>query len=98
MDSETEPTLSEHPSKPPELAPGVSRYSYYALSVLTLVNFLNYIDRQVLPAVAPSMRQELGLSQTEIGFMEDALLLSFTVFALLFGTLVVRYSRPTVIA
>src|SRR6185503_2789408 len=71
----------------------VPRYSYYALSVLTLVNFLNYIDRQVLPAVAPSMRAELGLSQAEIGFMEDALLISFTVFALLFGRLGDRYSR-----
>ena len=63
MDSEAKPTLSEHPSKPGEISPAVPRYSYYALSVLTLVNFLNYIDRQVLPAVAPSMRLELGLSQ-----------------------------------
>src|SRR5437016_13236157 len=98
MDSEASPTSSEHPSKPREVSPAVPRYSYYALSVLTLVNFLNYIDRQVLPAVAPSMRQELGLSQTEIGFMEDALLLSFTVFALLFGTLGDRYSRTKLMA
>ena len=98
MDSEANPTSPEHPSKPREVSPAVPRYSYYALSVLTLVNFLNYIDRQVLPAVAPSMRQELGLSQTEIGFMEDALLLSFTVVALLFGTLVDRYSRTKLMA
>jgi MFS family permease len=76
----------------------VPRYSYYALSVLTLVNFLNYIDRQVLPAVAPSMRAELGLSQSEIGFMEDALLISFTVLALLFGRLGDRYSRTKLMA
>lgn len=98
MDSEANPTSSEHASKPREVSPAVPRYSYYALSVLTLVNFLNYIDRQVLPAVAPGMRQELGLSQTEIGFMEDALLLSFTVFALLFGTLGDRYSRTKLMA
>jgi MFS transporter, Spinster family, sphingosine-1-phosphate transporter len=78
--------------------PKVQRYSYYALSVLTFVNFLNYIDRQVLPAVAPSMRQELGLSQFEIGLMEDALLLSFTVFALLFGRLGDRHSRTRLMA
>src|SRR5437588_12910908 len=76
----------------------VPRYSYYALSVLTLVNFLNYIDRQVLPAVAPRMRAELGLSQAEIGFMEDALLISFTVLALLFGRLGDRYSRTKLMA
>jgi MFS family permease len=66
--------------------------------VLTFVNFLNYIDRQVLPAVAPSMRAELGLSQAEIGFMEDALLISFTVLALLFGRLGDRYSRTKLMA
>src|SRR5436189_2850354 len=93
-----EPSPKTEPEKNSAAAVHVPRYSYYALSVLTLVNFLNYIDRQVLPAVAPSMRQELGLSQTEIGFMEDALLLSFTVFALLFGTLGDRYSRTKLMA
>jgi MFS family permease len=76
----------------------VPRYSYYALTVLTLVNFLNYIDRQVLPAVAPTMRKELGLSQTEIGFLEDALLLSYVVLALAFGRLGDRYSRTKLMA
>src|SRR5213595_2392716 len=76
----------------------VPRYSYYALSVLTFVNFLNYIDRQVLPAVAPTMRAELGLSHAEIGFMEDALLISFTVLDLVFGRLGDRYSRTKLMA
>jgi hypothetical protein len=33
-------------SLPTNRAPDVPRYSYYALAVLSLVNFLNYIDRQ----------------------------------------------------
>src|SRR5947207_11715192 len=89
--------MESSPSAPSNQA-ALPRYSYYALSVLTLVNFLNYIDRQVLPAVAPSMRAELGLSQAEIGFMEDALLISFTVLALLFGRLGDRYSRTKLMA
>src|SRR2546422_2550089 len=76
----------------------VPRYSYYALGVLTLVNFLNYIDRQVLPAVAPVMQRDLGLTDTEIGAMEAALLLSFTVLAPLFGWLGDRYSRTKLMA
>jgi MFS transporter, Spinster family, sphingosine-1-phosphate transporter len=76
----------------------VPRYSYYALAVLTLVNFLNYIDRQVLPAVGPVMQKELGLSDTEFGAMEAALLLSFTVLAPLFGWLGDRYSRTRLMA
>src|SRR6185436_20300385 len=76
----------------------VSRYSYYALSVLTLVNFLNYIDRQVLPAVGPVMQRDLGLTDTEFGAMEAALLLSFTILAPLFGWLGDRYSRTKLMA
>jgi MFS family permease len=76
----------------------VKRYSYYALGVLTLVNFLNYIDRQILPSVAPLMAADLHLSDTEIGAMEAALLLSFTVLAPLFGRLGDRYSRTKLMA
>ncbi|HKY26821.1 MAG TPA: MFS transporter [Pyrinomonadaceae bacterium] len=76
----------------------VPRYSYYALAILTLVNFLNYIDRQILPTVAPLMMQDLGLTDTEIGAMEAALLLSFTVLAPLFGRLGDRYSRAKLMA
>ncbi|HSQ22860.1 MAG TPA: MFS transporter [Pyrinomonadaceae bacterium] len=76
----------------------VPRYSYYALSVLTLLNFLNYIDRQVLPAVAPAIQRDLRLTDTEIGAMEAALLLSFTVLAPVFGWLGDRYSRARLMA
>jgi MFS transporter, Spinster family, sphingosine-1-phosphate transporter len=76
----------------------VTRYSYYALGNLTLVNFLNYIDRQILPSVAPLMAADLHLTDTEIGAMEAALLLSFTVLAPLFGRLGDRYSRTKLMA
>lgn len=78
----------------------VPRYSYYALGVLTLVNFLNYIDRQVLPAVAPFMFDDpkLKLTDTELGLMEMTLLLSYTVFAPLFGWLGDRYPRAKLMA
>lgn len=78
----------------------VPRYSYYALAILSLVNFLNYIDRQVLPAVAPSMLKdpELKLTHAELGYIEAALLLSFTVLAPLFGRLGDRRSRTKLMA
>ncbi len=60
----TNKIVSVSPTNP---ALDVPRYSYYALAVLSLVNFLNYIDRQVLPAVAPLMLQDkkLHLTHTE---------------------------------
>ncbi len=80
--------------------PTVPRYSFYALGVLSLVNFLNYIDRQVLPAVAPVMLQDpqLKLTDAELGYMEAALLLSFTVLAPIFGRLGDRYPRAKLMA
>src|SRR6266404_2396236 len=92
------PANTKSRANPPAPAFQVSRYSYYALGVLTLVNFLNYIDRQILPAVAPLMAEDLHLSDTEIGSMEAALLLSFTVLAPLFGRLGDRYSRTKLMA
>ncbi len=78
----------------------VSRYSYYALSVLTLINFLNYIDRQILPSVASFMQEDpkLRLTDTELGLIEGVLLLSYTVLAPLFGRLGDRYSRTKLMA
>src|SRR5438128_11518231 len=97
MDNQARPASPGHLSESTQnsISP---RYSYYALSVLTLVNFLNYIDRQALPAVAPAMQRDLGLTDTEIGAMEAALLLSFTVLAPLFGRLGDRYSRTRLMA
>src|SRR5882672_4949411 len=95
METPGAPPAGKTQSKPNPHATGfqVSRYSYYALGILTLVNFLNYIDRQILPSVAPLMAADLHLTDTEIGAMEAALLLSFTVLAPLFGRLGDRYSR-----
>jgi MFS transporter, Spinster family, sphingosine-1-phosphate transporter len=98
LDNKSKHDSSESLSEPKQSSVTVSRYSYYALSVLTLMNFLNYIDRQALPAVAPAMQRELGLTDTELGAMEAALLLSFTILAPLFGRLGDRYSRTKLMA
>src|SRR5947207_603178 len=81
-------------------APVVPRYSHYALVILTTVNLLNYVDRQVLPSVASYMIKDahLQLTDAEIGYMETALLLSFTVFAPVFGRLGDRYPRAKLMA
>jgi len=78
----------------------VPRYSYYALAVLTLVNLLNYVDRQVLPTVASYLSRDpkLGLTDAEIGYIEASLLLSFTVLAPLFGRLGDHYARARLMA
>src|SRR5437016_2628909 len=91
---------SETIRAPQNPALDVPRYSHYALVVLTTVNLLNYVDRQVLPSVASYMIKDahLQLTDAEIGYMEAALLLSFTVLAPLFGRLGDRYPRAKLMA
>lgn len=98
MSASTETLFNESELKQSTETNIVPKYSYYALGVLTLVNFLNYIDRQILPTVAPLMAKDLNLTDTEIGMMEAVLLLSFTVLAPLFGRLGDKYSRTKLMA
>jgi len=68
-------------------------YRRYALGLLLAVNLLNYIDRQVLFAVFPLIKIDLRLSDTALGFLGSAFMLSYLLFAPLFGWLGDRYSR-----
>jgi MFS family permease len=70
-----------------------------ALTLLVLINLFNYIDRQVLAAVEPEIRRELladfsdEQAQIRTGFLATAFLLSYMVFAPVFGLLAGRFSR-----
>jgi MFS family permease len=68
-------------------------YSRYALGLLLTVNLLNYIDRQVLFAVFPLIKIDLGLTDTELGFLGSAFMLSYLLIAPLFGWLGDHWSR-----
>lgn len=57
-------------------------YSWYVLFILFLVYALNFIDRQILTILAPHIREDLGLSQADIGFLYGT---AFGVFYALFG-------------
>ncbi|MBW4055597.1 MAG: MFS transporter [Proteobacteria bacterium] len=68
-------------------------YRRYALGLLLAVNLLNYIDRQVLFAVFPLIKVDLHLSDTALGFLGSAFMLSYLLIAPLFGWLGDRWSR-----
>jgi hypothetical protein len=52
-------------------------YRRYAMGLLVAVNLLNYIDRQVLFAVFPLIKIDLRLSDTALGFLGRAVILSY---------------------
>ncbi len=68
-------------------------YRRYALGLLLAVNLLNYIDRQVLFAVFPLIKSDLRLTDTALGFLGSAFMLSYLLFAPLFGWLGDQWSR-----
>jgi len=68
-------------------------YSRYALALLLTVNLLNYIDRQVLFAMFPLIKADLNLSDTALGFLGSAFMLSYMLAAPLFGWIGDHWSR-----
>lgn len=73
-------------------------YRRYALGLLLAVNLLNYIDRQVLFAVFPLIKIDLRLSDTALGFLGSAFMLSYLLIAPLFGWLGDHFSRTRLAA
>ena len=64
-----------------------------ALAMLLAVNLLNYIDRQVLYAVFPLVKVDLQLSDTSLGLLGSAFMLSYMVAAPMFGWIGDRKNR-----
>lgn len=84
----------------PSSAPASWRSSStYLLVVLSLVNTVNWADRQVVPILFPGIREELGLSDTELGIIGGvAFSLVYAVSAFIFGYLADRRVRRNLIA
>ena len=83
-------------SEPP---PFSTAYLRYALGLLTTVYVINFVDRQILAILLQSIKEDLGLSDLQLG------LLSGTAFGIFYATLGVpiarladRYSRKGVMA
>jgi len=74
------------------------RAAYYGLAVVTLLNFLNYIDRYIIAAVLPRMQGELGLTNAQAGLLATAFLLAYFVTSPVFGALGDRLSRTRLMA
>jgi MFS family permease len=66
----------------PQSEAKASSYSWYVLCVLVVVYILNFIDRQILSILAVDIKADLGLTDTDMGFLGGA---AFAVFYALFG-------------
>ena len=69
-----------------------------SLAMLTGLNLLDYLDRQLLAAVLPPLQQELGLHDEQAGTIGTAFMLGYFLTSPLFGYLGDRWPRRWLIA
>ena len=72
--------------------------AYSALALLLAINLFNYIDRQVLAALEPDIRDTFFApndphAMTKMGLLADAFLVTYMISAPLLGWLADRFSR-----
>ena len=72
--------------------------AYYGLAVVTVLNFLNYIDRYILAAVLPRVQSELALTDFQAGLLAPAFLVVYFITSPVFGALGDRISRTRLMA
>lgn len=76
---------------------------YAILGILTFINFLNYVDRQIVGGLVPHLRQSvddggLGLTDTQAGLLALAFMVVHSIASIPLGILADRVSRRKLIA
>ena len=59
-----------------------SIYRYYVLGLLMVIYAFNFLDRQIITILAPSLKADLGLSDAQLGLLFGT---AFALFYALFG-------------
>ena len=75
-----------------------ARREYRLLAALTTINLLNFIDRQVLFAVFPAVKADLGLRDAELGLAASAFIVVYMIVTPVAGYLGDRFHRPRLVA
>jgi glycerophosphoryl diester phosphodiesterase/sugar phosphate permease len=68
------------------------------LFILTSLNILNYIDRNIFSALVPAIQRDLGFSDTQLGLIGSAFIFAYTLISPVFGFLGDRGGRSRVMA
>jgi MFS family permease len=74
------------------------RYTAYAVGFLTLINVINYVDRNIIFVLFESIKRDLGLSDTQLGWLGSAYVIVYALSAIPLGILADLKSRRAVIA
>ncbi|MCM8731619.1 spinster family MFS transporter [Hephaestia sp. GCM10023244] len=71
------------------------RYAYFSVGLLTLAYIFAFVDRMALSLVVDPIREDLGLTDTQVGALVGlAFVVCYVVFSFPFGRWVDRNARP----
>jgi MFS family permease len=73
------------------------RNALLILALLTALNFLNYIDRYILPAVQSLVQQEFGVNDKQIGLLTSSFFLVYMCASPLVGLFADRVQRKWIV-
>jgi len=77
----------------------VPREAWTLLALLTALNVLNFVDRQLIASLAPLLIEDLGLTRTQIGLLVGyAFVVFYTLVGVLLGAAADRLPRLPLIA
>ena len=90
----------ERPPDAPDHAPdAVPRSAWALLGMMTTLNVLNFVDRQLISSLAPLLIADLGLSRSQIGLLVGfTFVVFYTLVGMLLGVAADRWPRRTIIA
>lgn len=70
-----------------------NRMKVYALVVLTSINVVNYLDRYIISALLPFIKEDLSLTDAQLGLLHTAFITGYVFSAPFLGLLGDRISR-----
>ncbi|XP_076755281.1 lysolipid transporter protein spinster isoform X1 [Xylocopa sonorina] len=76
----------------------LTRNDWITVSVLCFVNLINYMDRFTVAGVLPDIKKEFKTTNDKSGLLQTAFILSYMIFAPLFGYLGDRYNRKIIMS
>ena len=91
-------SVAPAPMPPPPAVARVRRRGFAPLPLLTAINFVNYFDRQIMYGLFPLVKDELHLSNTQLGALGFGNLLVFAVSSIVSGPATRRFGPRAVVA
>jgi MFS family permease len=87
------------PPTPATPADAVPRSAWVLLGMMTALNVLNFVDRQLISSLAPLLMADLGLSRSQIGLLVGfAFVVFYTLVGMVLGVASDRWPRRAIIA